>query len=212
MAEQAQADRSNRVFACHECDLLIERDLVCANNQSIYCPRCKSRLSSGHRNPLDTVIALSLTGIIVLLMANSFPFLAFEASGQSRSINLFSAALELANHNFPGLALLVLGFIIILPMLYLLGLLYLTLPVKLGWQREPPILVGRLLDHLLPWAMAEVFLIGVLVALIKVVEMATIILGLSFWAYILFSVIFIYVSNIVDHHRLWVWVEGRTHE
>ena len=55
--------------------------------------------------------------------------------------------------------------------------------------------------------MTEVFLIGVLVALIKIIAMANIVMGISFWAYILFTVLFVYISNIVDPHRLWGWID-----
>lgn len=194
------------LMACHECDLLIDLHEQLADDRVVCCPRCHHQISSGQKNALDKVLALSLTATIVLIFANSFPFLAFEAKGQSRSINLIQTVLELFVQGYPVLSILMFCFIILLPLAYLLLLLFLTLPIKLGIQRSPPIMLGRVIDALLPWAMAEVFLIGVLVALIKVVAIAHIILGISFWAYILFTILFLLISNIVDSHRLWHWV------
>ena len=195
------------LMACHECDLLIDLHEQLADDRVVCCPRCHHQISSGQNNALDKVLALSITATLVLIFANSFPFLAFEAKGQSRSINLFQTVLELFEQGYPTLSVLIFCFIILLPLAYLLFLLILTLPIKLRIKRSPPIILGRAIDALLPWAMAEVFLIGVLVALIKVVSMANIVLGISFWAYILFTILFLAISTIVDSHRLWHWVE-----
>lgn len=196
-------------MACHECDILIDMDIDVEIDpkQVVHCPRCHHSIFSGHKNPLDHVIALGITASIILVIANSFAFLTFEAQGQSRSISLLDSVYVLAQQGFPTLAALIFCFIILLPMIYLLSLLALTLPIKLGMQRSRPILLGRCISLLLPWSMAEVFLIGVLVALIKIVEMADIIMGTSFWAYVIFTVMFIYISNIANAHRIWQWVD-----
>lgn len=71
-----------------------------------------------------------------------------------------------------------------------------------------PVLLGRLMSYFLPWVMAEVFIVGVLVALIKIIEMADIVLGFSFWAYILFVIFFTLTANIANRHQLWEWIEN----
>lgn len=60
---------------------------------------------------------------------------------------------------------------------------------------------------LTPWSMVEVFLIGVLVSLIKIAAMAEVILGISFWAYIAFSVCLTATLANIDRHQLWDWLE-----
>lgn len=198
---------SANTIACSECDRLINLPESVDANHSLFCPRCHHKIQSGHKYPLDYVLALSLTGLLLLVAANSFPFLSFEAKGQGHSINLVHASAELFAQGFPALSVLVLAFIIVLPMLYLSMLVVLTMPIKLNLAWRAPVWFGRILSALLPWAMAEVFLIGVLVALIKMMAMATINFGISFWSYILFSVTFTYISAIVDAHRLWKWLE-----
>ncbi len=50
-------------------------------------------------------------------------------------------------------------------------------------------------------------MVGVLVALIKIVAIASVVLGISFWAYIIFTLLFVYIASVVDNKRLWTWVE-----
>ena len=195
------------LLACHECDLLINLEIDIATEQDLVCPRCKNKITAHHKNPLDHTIALSITALLLLIAAASFPFMSFEVKGQSSTINLIDSAQALYQHGYPILALLILCFIVAFPTFYLLALLIVTVPVKLGLHRSPPVALGRLLNKLLPWAMTEVFLTGVLVALIKIIALANIVMGISFWAYIMFTVAFIHISNIVDSHRLWGWIE-----
>ncbi len=197
-----------QLIACYECDLLIELpEIKLKAAQQLRCPRCHHGISAGHDSPLDTVIALCITAVFTLVIACNYPFISFSAQGQSRAVTLVQTASELYSFGFPVLAFLVFSFILLLPFLYLLLLLSVLVPIKLNIRRSSPVLVGKLISWLLPWAMSEVFLIGVLVALIKVVAMAEISLGVSFWAYVAFVPMFIYVSSIVDRHRLWHWVE-----
>lgn len=203
----------NTKLACHECDLLIELPTVQLGAREVMrCPQCRHTISAGHDSPIETVIALCLTAIITLIIACGYPFISFSAQGQSRTITLFQTSTELYLQGFPMLASLVFCFVLLLPLLYLLFLLTILLPIKLQFRGkmffpEKPILLGKLVSYLLPWSMAEVFLIGVLVALIKIVSMSDIILGVSFWAYVIFVPLFIYISAIVDSHRLWHWIE-----
>jgi len=194
-------------YACNECDLLITVPDFIASGKKVVCPRCQHTITTGLDNSLDKVIALSFTAIIVLIISGYFPFLSFSSQGQQRTISLFQASSELYSQGFPGLALLVFFFIYVMPFLYLLLLLIVLSPIKFGIPRSPPILLGKIISRLLPWAMSEVFVIGVLVALIKIVTMADIVLGISFWSYFLFAPLFTYIVSIVDTHRLWNWIE-----
>ncbi len=193
--------------ACHDCDLLIKLPEHVAGHQKVSCPRCRKRVLSGHKNPVDYVLALSCSAIIILLMANSFPFLSFSAQGQSQTMSLFQASAELFQQGFYLLSILVFCFIIFLPFVYLILLVLLLLPMKWGKKRVSSVHLGKLISGLLPWVMAEVFMVGVLVALIKIVAIASVVLGISFWAYIIFTLLFVYIASVVDNKRLWTWVE-----
>lgn len=194
-------------IACHECDLLINLPKYVEIGKKATCPRCHHHITSGHDNPVDLVIALCFTAVIILAIANSFAFISFATQGHDRTILLIQASSELYVQGFQVLSVLVLLFIVILPLLYLLLLLTILLPNKLGLRKSPPIFLGKVISHLLPWTMSEVFLIGVLVALIKVIAMADITLGVSFWAYVLFAPLFTYIVSIADNHHLWHWIE-----
>jgi paraquat-inducible protein A len=104
-------------------------------------------------------------------------------------------------------AVLVFCFILLLPTLYLLAVCLIILSTYRGFELLPAVWLGKLMSYILPWSMAEVFLIGVLVALIKVTSMADISLESSFWAYVIFAPLFTHIVSMIDNHRLWCWIE-----
>jgi paraquat-inducible protein A len=193
-------------IACHDCDLLISVPEM-EENQTLICPVCSSKQFTKHKGSLDTSISYGLAALILLLMANAFPFLSFETQGQVRTITLLQASYDLYLEGFVFLAMLVYAFVLLLPLLYLSFLLLLLIPIKLGLKPFFKVYLGRLLGLFLPWIMAEVFIVGVLVALIKVIELADIIVGFSFWAYVGFAILFTLTSNIANRHQLWSWIE-----
>ena len=114
-------------------------------------------------------------------------------------------AVELNAQGYATLAVLVLGPIIGIPALMLAMILALLVPIRRRLRAPWLVPAGRLLFFLSPWSMVEVFVIGVLVSLVKIGAMATVVLGISFWAYVGFAVCF--TASISNLDRLQIWRE-----
>ena len=198
----------DKQHACQECDLLIALPDYLQKNQTLICPRCKSEQFTHYPNALEHVIAFSASALIFLVVANLFPFLSFESQGQIRTITIFEASHQMFVQGFVMLAVAVYCFIILLPSLYLASILALLIPIKLKRKPLGAVFLGRSISYLLPWAMAEVFIVGVLVALIKVIDTADFLFGTSFWAYLCFVLLFIAAANITSKHQLWQWIDN----
>ncbi|MFV9615613.1 MAG: PqiA/YebS family transporter subunit, partial [Gammaproteobacteria bacterium] len=59
---------------------------------------------------------------------------------------------------------------------------------------------------ILPWSMVEIFLISVLVSIMKLITSADIGLGLSFYAFALFSVFLTATILLLNVHQIWGWL------
>ena len=66
---------------------------------------------------------------------------------------------------------------------------------------------GKLLFFLSPWGMSEVFVIGVIVSLVKLHHMAHVVLGVSFWAYVAFTLCFTAAMSSLDRFEVWEEIE-----
>lgn len=188
--------------ACPSCDLVIEIPHLSAKQMAV-CPHCNTKLSVSKANQDSSVVALSLSAIFMLLSSMFYPFLSFSSSGITQTITLPDAARILFNYDNDFLGLFIDTSIIGLPML----LLVLIIPLHLGLLKALPYEWGKRLLKvtfaLEPWIMSEIFLIGVMVSMVKIMSMADITFGVSFWSYVAFVVCYVAATTRLNKQRLW---------
>lgn len=153
-------------------------------------------------------MALAIAALTALVLAISFPFISFSVSGIGNRIELSQTATTLIGFHQPLVAIAVIMTIVVLPAVYLLGVIWL----QFGLLRDHPLPysrdIARTLAHLIPWMMADVFIIGALVSLIKIVGIAQIELGISFWAFCAFAVLLLMTTQSIDADWMWFSLEG----
>ncbi len=194
-------------MVCHECDLLIAVPAL-ESGQKAYCPRCNYLLAAHRPHALTMVLAFGVSGLVFLLLSTAFPFLGFSASGQERTVTLLQSILILVTEDLPSLAAIVFASIILIPGAFLIGAVYVSSALKLNRSLPGTVVVLRWMLMLMPWSMAEIFLIGILVAFVMIVTIADVSLGLSFWSYVLFTVCMVVVTLYPDKRRLWARVRS----
>jgi paraquat-inducible protein A len=198
-----QLENSERT-ACIQCDIpLGVGDL--APGEKASCPRCGHVLATGTADRFDRALAFGVAAALLLALANSFPFLSMQASGLESTMTLPRTAVMLHEDGYTVLAVLVLGAIVFIPALVLCSIFALAAPLRRARRRPWLVPAGRFLFALSPWAMVEVFIIGVIVSLVKIGHMAHVILGISFWSYVGFAICF--TAALASLDRLSVWRE-----
>lgn len=192
-------------IVCHECDLLNDVPSLAAG-QKAFCPRCGFLLAANRRHAQPVIFAFSATALVFLVLASLFPFLGFSARGQEHTVTLMQSIWVLVAEDHPALAMVVFAFIVAVPAVLLLGLMYVSFAIAIK-RRLPGIRrTLRWMFELLPWSMAEIFLIGILVSFIKIVSLADVALGLSFWSYALFTISILVVVQHIDKREMWRWI------
>jgi len=172
------------------------------------CPRCGHLLTACATDGLTRSLAFALAASLLLLIANAFPFMELKAKGLEQVMTLPGSALELYRQGFATIAVLVLGPIVGIPALLLGTVVALLVPLRRRRFKSWLVPVGRLLFALRPWSMVEVFVIGVLVSLVKIGALATVVLGISFWAYVGFALCFIATLSSLDRFQVWREIEA----
>lgn len=195
-------------IACHECDLLLNLPVL-DNGQRANCPRCNHLLSSNPSNGLEHALAYSVAGLVFLLFANLFPFLAFQASGREQEMTLLQSSIALYLNGREILSAFVLMFIIVTPAVLMAFIIWVLTPILLYNKRfTGSYWLGRVIFQTTPWSMAEIYLIGILVSVTKIASMATVIIGVSFWAYVGFTICFTLAIAKIDRFHFWQTLEA----
>jgi paraquat-inducible protein A len=113
-----------------------------------------------------------------------FPFLEISRMGFGNATSLFGVGMAFADGVLLPLVLAVMAMIVGLPVLRSFLLVDTLAPLAQG--RAPYRHAARAFrwsELMRPWSMAEIFVIGTAVALVKVAGLATVHLGPAFWAF-----------------------------
>lgn len=188
------------LVGCEECDAVYRRGSL-ASGERAYCNCCGAELYREIR-PFNTLLALISTALITFIIANSFSIVQVELQGIYSETTLLGTvwAMFQADRAFVGILILVTTFIV--PLLYLLLLGYVLSAVmffkklSLGSKTKGIRVALRSLHALRVWGMVEVFLIGVLVTLVKLVGMVVVVPGIALWAFAILSVLLVYLASI----------------
>ena len=171
------------LVACPRCDALhIERELE--SGETARCVRCNKVLAAPRAGAFTRIIALSFTTFVLMVGAVFFPFLEISRMGFGNETSLFGVVMAFSKGALVPLTVALMGSIVGLPVLRAMLLVYTLLPLS---RDRPPyahaVRAFRLSEALRPWSMAEIFVIGTAVALVKIAGLANISFGPAFWAF-----------------------------
>lgn len=190
------------IIACHDCDLIHHLPPVYPG-QVARCTRCHAVLIRPRKNSIERTLALAITGLILFIIANSYPFLSFALETETRETTMLSGVVSLFIQKQLFVAVLVFLTIFLIPLAQLLGLIYIYLPVYLGKPAKYMPLAFRVVRKCLPWSMMEVFMLAILVSIVKLAKMAQIIPGVSLYALLALIFILAAMTSGMDPHALW---------
>lgn len=170
------------LIACHECDLLQRRVLLHAGEEA-RCRRCRAALYRSQPNSIDRALAYTLGALVLFLIANAYPIVGLEVSGNRQMASLYDTLHALWIEGREEVALLVGFTTMVTPIVQILLMLYVLIPLRLNRMAQGTIPVLRFLGTVSPWSMMEVFLLGILVALVKLEHLAHVETGTAMWAF-----------------------------
>ncbi len=194
--------RGTEMIACHECDEL-HRAPELIPGATAHCHMCGAVMARNPKGGLERTIALYSTALILLLLANTFPFLTLEIGGRKEVSTLFGASKAMYNAGMGELAVVVFLTSILAPALMMTSALYVLLAVRFQKSLPAVRLLLSWIGHLEPWVMLDVFMLGVLVAFVKLGNMASMQTGNSLYAFMGLIVVFAAASSSFDAHLLW---------
>ena len=191
------------LVACPQCDTLHATGDLPVGTRA-HCQRCGVLLMTSQPDAITRVISLALTAFVMMLAAIWFPFLALDAGGLHNATSVIDAILAFNDGLAFPLAVAVGFFIVVIPLMRLIALIYALGPLV----REKPIRPGArlafgLAEWLRPWSMAEIFIVGVTVALVKIAGMAAVTVGPAFWAFAGVVVITVLKDQLICRYSIW---------
>ena len=190
------------LIACHECDLVHRIKSISGGGKAL-CTRCGAFLYKNVPNSLDRALALNLAAFMFFIMANLFPFISLKAGGRIEENLFLSGAMALYRLGMPELGLLVFLTSFLFPFLIITGMLYVLFPLKFGhrpWKMAP---VYRMVRALTPWSLTAVFMLGALISIVKLFDLASVIPGISLFTFVGLMVLLAAARANMDPPAIW---------
>ena len=169
------------ISLCRECDT-VYRDVTVGRDEIARCPCCRAVVARHPTVDIDKALAIALACGILLIIANVTPVLGIQIAGTHTEVNIWEAALSMETGWICVSALVLLATMLVIPAVQIVGILWL-MGFARARRRVPGFARLLVLLHVLrPWSMSEVFLLGALVAIVKLSNFLPITIGHGIWA------------------------------
>ncbi len=200
----------SQLMACHECDLLMrkpELDL----EQRACCPRCGYELSSHRAHVELRSLALVLTALLLFLPANFLPIMQLNLLGQTTQDTVWSGVVGLYRSGMELVAGIVFLCSMVVPLLKLLCQLLVLLCIRWRVALKSGRWLFRSYYHLREWGMLEVYLMGILVSIVKLIDIADLTLGMGLFCFIGLLLAQVWLEVTMSPHQIWAALEDEEH-
>ncbi|WP_415919488.1 paraquat-inducible protein A [Tateyamaria sp. SN6-1] len=201
---------TENLMVCPQCDALYRKKTP-APGELAMCQRCHKVIATPRKRAGMQIISLAFASLTLIVGAVFFPFLRIDAAGLSNSTSVLDVALSFGGGMLAVLVVLTAAFIVFVPALRMILLLYVLVP--LVFDRRPSrgaTGAFRLAEALKPWAMAEIFALGVAVSLIKVGDLAFVAFGPAFWMFAILIVLLLLQQRYMCSWSVWQALNPKT--
>jgi paraquat-inducible protein A len=172
---------------CHDCGAAF-RHVQLAPGEKLYCARCGELLQAGRvATAQQRALALAVTALVLLALANIFPIMTFNVAGATQSNHIFTGVKGLMQQQYAPLAGLVFFSAILAPVLALVGGCYVLSARCLGREWPGDYRVWRWAEALAPWNLVPVFAVACMVAVVRLDLLGTVSWEIGVLFVVLFS-------------------------
>lgn len=198
---------ADELIACTICDALHRLSEVPEGGR-LRCRRCGAVLIRSEHGSLDAILGSAFAMVVLVGSAVFMPFLQISVRGFQSSASLIDTAFAFTGGITAPLTVAVMLLIVIIPIARATLLAYALLPLRLGLRLLPEARRAFLwASRLRPWSMAEIFIVGVAVALVKIGGMATVSLGPAFWELTIIALIVALETASLSEKTIWRMLE-----
>lgn len=170
------------------------------------CFRCGSFVAARtSTRSLEVVAALSLAALVLYVPANIYPIMKMYMYGAYSESTVWDGIVLLMRYDQWLVAVIVFLASMVIPLVKLVGLFSLVVTARMGWGWRLRSQTGlyRFIEAIGPWAMLDVFLLAVLVALVKLNTWAKVIPGPGLVAFTAVVVLTMLASAAFDPKQIW---------
>jgi paraquat-inducible protein A len=206
--QQPVAVTASRLYECPDCGQIQIMPPLPPGARAV-CLRCDAVLRHTRRDPLLLPLALNISALILFLLGVTLTLMSVTTAGQHRTADLITGPIEMEQYGLWEISAVVLATTVAAPLARVLCMLAVLLGLRLS---RPPLELRAIfawVEHLRPWSMVEIYLLGLFVAYVRLSGMAVVDLGPAIFALFGLMVIMVLADYTLDDQAVWEAMEPR---
>ncbi|HPX61661.1 MAG TPA: paraquat-inducible protein A [Deltaproteobacteria bacterium] len=190
------------LIICHECDQVL-KEIPLPNGGVACCSCCGATLYRHTQDSINRTLAFAVAAAVMYVIANCFPIIGIDFQGNYNEVTLPGAISSVWNQGRPVISTLVLFCIIVAPAVEIMLMICLLLPVRMGQKALGVYPIMRTLQVIKTWGMVEVFMLGILVALVKLTTDFIVIYEVAIWAFAALTLLLASMTASFNPREVW---------
>jgi paraquat-inducible protein A len=164
------------LIGCHSCNLVSRVPAARNRHIAARCPRCGAALHARKPDSLARTWALVVAAGICYLPANLLPIMKVTSLGNTQADTILSGVIYLTVHGMWPLALVVFIASVFVPLAKMIILVSLLISVqrRSQWRPVDRTRLYRITEAVGRWSMVDIYVVTIMVALVKLGNLATI--------------------------------------
>src|ERR1051326_2975134 len=190
------------LLECHDCGTM-QRLPAMPPEARAACPVCEAHLRHARTDPFTPPLALNFSALVMLAAGGFFTLLSVSTAGQRHQANLLTGPERLGSFGLWELSVVVVVTTFAAPLLRILCLT--AVLASLRWRLRLPGLrmAYAWVEHLRPWSMIEIFLLGLFVAYVRLSKIAHIDIGPAIVALASLTLTMLAADILLDQQAVW---------
>jgi paraquat-inducible protein A len=196
--------------SCHDCGLLVR--LPHAHARGARCARCGAALHARKPQSLQRTWAYVIAAAVCYIPANALYIMTITSLGKPEPSTILSGVIYLLHHGMWPLALIVFIASVFVPLMKLVILIFLLVSVhrRSRWRPVERTRLYRLTEAIGRWSMVDIYVVTILVALVKLGNLATIEAGAGAVFFGAVVVLTMLAAESFDPRLIWDTSEERS--
>jgi paraquat-inducible protein A len=205
---QQEVVTARRLCECPDCGQMQIIPPLPAGARAV-CLRCDAVLRHTRHDPLLLPLALNVSALVLFLLGVTLTLMSVTTAGQHRVADLITGPVEMEQYGLWEISVVVMVTTVVAPLARVVCMLAVLLGLQL---RRPPAELRAIyawVEHLRPWSMVEIYLLGLFVAYVRLSGMAAVDLGPAIYALFALMVIMVLADYTLDKQAVWEAMEPK---
>ncbi|MFW9606449.1 MAG: paraquat-inducible protein A [Pseudomonas sp.] len=190
------------LIACPECDLLMEKVHLSTKHRAS-CPRCGYELFVSRTAMKQRSFALAITALVLFFPANFLPIMQLSLLGVKAEDTIWSAVVSLYTSDMKLVALFVFLFSVLIPFLKLIAQAIVLICIFYKKSLNIGRFFYRGYQVFREWGMLEVYLFGIIVSIVKLIDMADVKVGIGMFCFVGLLLSQLWLDVTMSEHQIW---------